>query len=154
MPKVHTHKDASIEEEQLRELLEEAGCIDADEGAEEAEAETGDEDEAVVVVAEGEDGSDSEPEVLVVVLTPEVCSSTDLEPAIRGAVNAGIRVVGVWPAGSQGECDLPEVLKKFGASEVPWDAGKLKRVVCGDSATHETPEGKPRPAPETARNCC
>ncbi|MCB4767106.1 hypothetical protein LGR54_00670 [Ancylobacter sp. Lp-2] len=150
--------EVGVDENELDQLLAEAGCVQVDEdkpapgdGADDQEDEehqrsdAGDNDTEV---------NDEEDDVtLIVVLTPECADDPQLEGAVGSAVGSGGRAVGVWPKGAE-ERTLPSILGKIGSGAVVWDSKKLAAVLSDEESTWDTPAGEPRVAPKTKRNKC
>lgn len=164
MPRIRIYQHDSVDEEALIKLLEEAGCHVPD-AAVAAEAEFGSaEGKENTAEEEGfktdEDGGTTpqaevcDPEVIVMVLTPAVCGSADVEHELKAAANGRCRVVGIWPSGSGGGVTLPDAFRKYGASEVSWSPAEVGDVICGRRIIHRDSSGAARPAVTTDRNCC
>jgi hypothetical protein len=67
------------------------------------------------------------------------------------ASHAGKRIVGVWAPGTQ-DGELPAALHKHGDAAVVFEAGAVKKTVCGGASVWSTPKGDPRPTPATPRH--
>ena len=148
MPRITIYRDESVDERAVKRLLEEAGCAVSEEDEPGA-------DKSLSDNAGAKEGDEPcEPDVVVVVLTSEVCTGENLEGELKRATNAHCRIVGVWPAGTADGTTLPDSLKKYGASEVPWIASEVRKVICGGQDTHKQPSGAKRTAVNTDRNCC
>jgi peptidoglycan hydrolase-like protein with peptidoglycan-binding domain len=90
--------------------------------------------------------------VLLVLLDPDLGADAGLEAAMIAAANAGRRIIGIWPKGTDG--DAPPAFKKYSADQVIWDAARLRKAICGmDEPSYDTPTGAPQDAPPTDRNC-
>src|SRR6185369_7043617 len=105
MAKVRIYKPKSETDAALKELLEQAGCpVENNEKIEEpaedepliaGSSEPVDEEDELVG-----DGEACDPEILVIVLSDDVCASETIDDDLKKAVNEGCRVVGVWPKGT------------------------------------------------------
>jgi hypothetical protein len=172
MRRVRIYKHSSIDEEQLKKLLADAGCPADEEGdaEESADAEVGTEASAEVAQEDHVSGEQEdigpptagdhgvqevcEPDTLVVVLTPEL-DDDSLEVELRRETDCGTVVVGVWPKGVPSGVASP-AFKKYSGDQVVWDPDAVRRAIrgCGTEPAYQDPTGAPQPAPETPRHCC
>src|SRR4051794_28146430 len=115
MPRVRIHHDQSIDEERLKQLLEEAGCpVSDEEESEPAEGENaaapGAEsivEEALEQATDEDEEAPCDPDVLVIVLTSAACASNELENELKRTANSQCRVVGIWPEDAEDGSALP-----------------------------------------------
>src|SRR5688572_17079989 len=106
MPKVRILSHASVDEVALRALLTEAGCPVEEEVVFAPQMESiatdtspTEDSEATGERVDKEDPKTCDPEVLVVLLTPELIVSDELNSALLNAANKPCRVLGIWPKG-------------------------------------------------------
>ena len=164
MPGVRIYRGGGVDEERLRELLEEAGCADfveVDDAEEEAAVLT---DAFASEPVEGEpeeggscdEGSDEiDPDVLIVVLTPELNADPGLEGSLRKAVSEGCNIVGIWPIGTCAGA-APSGFKKYSSDQVIWGSDAVRKAIFGgvEEPAYQAPDGAPQQAVKTPRNCC
>lgn len=163
MPRVRIYRSEGLDEEQLRRLLEAAGCADSlefDDEAEEAAPGAPEEDDsapgAVNETTSGDDADEvCDPDVLLVVLTPELAQDVGLEPVLRRATNKGCIIIGVWPEGTSAR-EAPPAFKKYSSDQVIWVPEVVRKAICGggEEPSYQDPRGEPQPAVTTPRNCC
>jgi len=156
MPHVKIYHGKGVDEEQLKKLLEEAGCAPADDvDVEEEAAIEADETLADDPVIEDCDNTQGEPETLVVVLNPELGDDDQLEGVLKGATARGCIIVGVWPKGTISGT-APPPFKKYSSDQVVWDVEAVRKAICGseNEPAYQDPKGAPQPAPDTPRHCC
>lgn len=93
-------------------------------------------------------------EIILVLATPAVCFSPQIEAEFLQAQNGGRRVICVWPE-NQAPDQIPPAAAKHCYSIVPWNVAKLRKVVADDDVTIlEDASGEPLPKVETERNLC
>jgi hypothetical protein len=154
MPRVRIRPGNGVDEEQLRALLEEAGCP-----AENSVSGNLEEDAIPVEAEEDADASSTDeecdPDALIVLLTPELAEDDLLESDLREAANRGCVVVGVWPPGVSAGV-APPPFKKYSSDQVIWAAEPIRRAICGEGSepAYQDYTGAPQPAADTPRNCC
>ena len=155
--------EIGVDEDELDQLLAEAGCVQVDEDGLALGDEAGKQDDEASDDADAtgadddqiDDQEDAEEDdvTLIVVLTPPCAEDPELDGAVGSAVGSGGRAVGIWPKGAE-ERSLPPILEKIGSGAVVWDPKKLAGVLSDEETSWETPTGVPRPAPKTKRNKC
>ena len=149
MKKVRIYRPAGgLEmEDELRRLLDEAGC----EIAAEAEAAAGDDGD------EGTDGDADETEIndqvedtpaFIVVLTPDLGDDPNLQAALDEAEREGCTIIGLWPSASVGSV-IPKAFEKADDT-VAWDSASLREALGSDTPLCQASDGgtvqtSPRP---------
>lgn len=139
MKKVRIYRPAGgLEmEDELRRLLDDAGCEIAAEA--EAEAAAGD---------EGTDGDADETEIddpvedtppFIVVLTANLGDDPNLQAALDEAEREGCTIIGLWPSASVGSV-IPKAFEK-GDDTVAWDAPSLREALGSDTPLCQAPDG-------------
>lgn len=168
MPRVRVYSGNGVDEEQLRKLLEEAGCPVSGDSADDPTVEgsgSASTEDSPELSTEGSENlsagpqeeldEECEPEVLIIVLTPELGDDDSLESELKAATARGCGVIGVWPQGTASGI-APPSFKKYSSDQVIWDPEAVRRAICGEGAepAYQDPTGAPQPAVTTPRNCC
>jgi hypothetical protein len=91
--------------------------------------------------------------VMVVLLSPDTCTSSYVDWEIEYAHKQGKRIVGVWCQGDKG-CEVPENLEKYADAVVGWQAERVLDAIDGKLNNWCTPAGEERPEREIARFNC
>jgi hypothetical protein len=86
-------------------------------------------------------------------ITPHTKDSDWVDWEIEYAEKQGKRIVGIWAHGHN-ECEVPEALKKYADTVVPWNADKITAAIEGKSSDWENPDGVPLPVRPIARANC
>jgi hypothetical protein len=120
----------AVEAEAVAGLVAEAGCAA---------------DQIDVVTSIGKPDVDSEDEVILLLGTPSTCGDADLENDLAQALNAGSRVIWIWPKDAEAGT-LPVAAAKYSYSVIPWNPEKLRAVAADDDVMcFESPIGDPLP---------
>lgn len=133
-------RGAEVGDEQLRRLLAEAGCPQA---------------EDVDLSAAALELLEFEPDqaCLVLPLTPSLEAEEDLENMLILAERRGCSVVAVWPQDAA-EPSAPSSVTKHADQVIAWDPERLRECLEGAPPRYETPKGELRPRPVTPPNKC
>lgn len=126
-------------EDELRRLLDEAGCeiegeADADAQFDENEVEGAEDAEEIEAHDRVED-----PPACIVVLTPGLEADPDLQAALDEAEREGCTIIGLWPSGSVGSV-IPKAFEK-GDDTVAWDPASLREALSSDTPLCQAPDG-------------
>lgn len=141
-------------EDELRRLLDEAGCeisddVDAQVPTDESH------DEAAESDAEQPetDGPVVDAPTCIVVLTPDLDDDPHLQAALDKAEREGCTIIGIWPSGSGGSV-IPKAFEK-GDDTVAWDPASLREALGSDTPLCQGPDGGTAQTPRRPRleNC-
>ena len=150
MKKVRIYRpDGGLEmEDELRRLLDEAGCeiaeeLDAESSTGSNDDEETDEEEDI----EAEYPADDLP-ACIVVLTPDLGDDPNLQAALDQAERDGCTIIGLWPSGSVGSV-IPKAFEK-GDDTVAWNPASLREALGSETPLCQAPDGgiaktSPRP---------
>ncbi|HLH89983.1 MAG TPA: TIR domain-containing protein [Xanthobacteraceae bacterium] len=86
-------------------------------------------------------------------ITPHTKDSEWVDWEIEYAEKQGKRIVGIWAHGHK-ECEVPEALKKYADTVVPWNAEKIMDAIDGKRTDWEKPDGQSLPPRDIARANC
>lgn len=89
---------------------------------------------------------------VVVLVSPHTCDSKYVQWEMEYAEQHDTRIVGIYAPNADG-CDLPEGLKDYADSIVPWDGDKLLAAIRGDDIW-EDDRGRARPKADIKRFGC
>lgn len=127
-------------DDELRRLLAEAGCLqveDLDLSVGALEALEFEPDDACIVLP----------------LSPDLETETELEGMLIVAERRGCSVIAIWPQGAGGTA-VPSSITKHADQVIAWDPERLRDCLEGASPVYETPEGVARSRPVTPTNKC
>lgn len=63
---------------------------------------------------------------------------------IQEAINQGKKIIGVYTHGNKDKVEIPEPLKKYGASIIGWNSiDKLGDIIAGKETVFENPDSSP-----------
>ena len=129
--KIYARNAAPDQLNELRSLLEDAGCE----------------------VIEDVDDNDELP--LIILIIPELDQNDDLEDLLINSASVGRLVIGVWPKDAAGY-PVPDCLDKYSSHQIKSDPEILKRILAGDDLepVYQNADGTARPAPRLDRNKC
>ena len=86
-------------------------------------------------------------------ITPHTKDSKWVDWEIEYAEKQGKRIVGIWAHGHN-ECEVPDALKKYADTVVPWNTNKIIDAIDGKLSDWEDPDGIPIPPRPIARYGC
>ncbi len=89
----------------------------------------------------------------IIYVTPHTKDSEWVDWEIEYAEKQGKRIGGIWAHGHK-ECEVPEALKKYADTVVPWNADKIMAAIEGKSTDWENPDGVPLPMRPISRANC
>ena len=141
MAKIHIHRRnlSATDANNLRTLLVDAGCQNG---------------EIDVIDHIDPPEEDSDQELVLTVLSPDVLTDPGLEASLLSTINGGRRAIGIWPKNSEQE-RIPAAVLKYCFSVVPWDSERIRAVVAGeDCICFETPHGEPLETPPEEHRVC
>lgn len=129
-----------IDDEELRRLLAEAGCLEV---------------EALDLNVEALEALEFEPDeaCLVLRLSPGLEAEADLEEMLILAERRGCSVVAVWPEDAD-EAAAPSSVTKHADQVIAWNPERLRECLEDAPPHYETPQGEPRQRPVTPPNKC
>jgi hypothetical protein len=90
---------------------------------------------------------------IIVVLGQPLSELNAIEPTISLANKYGKKIISIWPPQSSSPV-LPQVLEKYGAALLPWDAKKLCAAICDDEFEWADAGGGTRAGSKTKRHKC
>lgn len=141
MAKVRMHAPADTKNaEALRSLLLDADCEIV-----------GSDDQDIFVPTDASDDGIGCPPPLVVLLPEDGTADAAFDQAVLKAVQAGCRVIGVWP--SNGGGGVPACLDDYGGDTVPWITARIRLAVVG-TPQHRGANDDEAEAPDTKRHVC
>lgn len=112
-------------------------------------------DELEVVGEVGEPDPVCDDEVVLVVMTPGVCATPEVEAELKKTPNGGRRVICLWPESAEAKQQPPAPVAKYAYSIIPWKSEKLSAVAADDDVMcFETPDGTPLPKVKMDHNEC
>jgi hypothetical protein len=112
-------------------------------------------EEIEVVPSIGDPVPDCDDEIVLVLMSPAMCSDPSLQDELAKTPNGGRRPICIWPEEGEMPVEPPSASKKYAYSIIRWDADKLRSVVADDDVLcFETAAGEPLPKVETERNLC
>lgn len=91
--------------------------------------------------------------VMVVLISPDTCTSKYVAWEIEYAKKQGKRIVGVWALGEKG-CEIPLGLDKYADAVVGWQADKVMDAITGKINNWFNPDGEEREMRAIARYGC
>jgi hypothetical protein len=86
-------------------------------------------------------------------ITPQTKDSKWVDWEIEYAEKQGKQIVGIWGHGDK-DCEVPEALKKYADTVVPWNAEKIIDAINGNRTNWEDPDGIPRATRPITRYGC
>lgn len=90
---------------------------------------------------------------MVVLISPDTCTSTYVDWEIEYAHKKGKRIVGVWAHGEKG-CKAPANLDKYADAVVGWQADRVMDAINGTSNEWLNPGGEQHPIRDIPRYIC
>lgn len=112
-------------------------------------------DELEVVNEVGEPDPACDDEIVVVVMTPDVCADPDVETELKKTPNGGRRVICVWPESAEAKQQPPVPVAKYAYSIISYKPEKFAAVAADDDVMFfETPDGTALPKVKMEHNEC
>jgi hypothetical protein len=112
--------------------------------------------EEIEIVGEvGEPDPACDEELILVVMTPAVCSNPDVEAELKKTPNGGRRAICVWPEDTEAKQQPPAAAAKYAYSIIQWKPEKFSAVAADDDVMcFETPDGTALPKVKMDHNEC
>jgi hypothetical protein len=112
-------------------------------------------DELEVVGEVGDPDPVCDDEVVLVVMTPNVCADPEVETELKKTPNGGRRVICLWPENAEAKQQPPAPVAKYAYSIIPWKSDKFSAVAADDDVMcFEAPDGTPLPKVKMDHNEC
>jgi hypothetical protein len=142
MVRVRIHRPIEEKDEAaMLALLSEAGC----------EVVPDEEPDAPAPIVEDSAATSERCDALIVLLPRDGTADAAFEEAMLAAVQAGRRIIGLWP--SDGSGGVPACFDDYGGDTVSWNPDRLRQAAAG-APQHRTADDAVQEAPETERHVC